>query len=281
MISVVVPCYNAAETLNDQVERLLPQLDAHGGELVLIDNNSTDSTPQLLTELGALQNVVVDSATERQSAAHARNVGVRIATGDLLLFCDADDLVDEQWVANMTEALRTHEVVTGLLEIDELNTETQRRGRGQSAEPASFYGIFPLAHGGNMAVTRTAWDAIGPLDEHLVAGEDIEWSMRAHLAGYSVVRAADAIVHYRYRATAKALWKQGLAYGTFRPEVARRVHLSLGHRISRIAGVRSWAWLAVHAASIVNSERRAQLAWVAGNRLGHIRGSIRSRFMLI
>lgn len=281
MISVVVPCYNAADTLGDQVERLLPQVVEHDAQLVLIDNNSTDSTPELLRELSASTNIVVHSANALQSAAHARNAGVQIAAGDLLLFCDADDLVDENWISQMSMALAEHDVVTGLLEIDELNTPSQRDGRGNSSEPASFYGVFPLAHGGNMAVTREAWDAIGPLDEHLVAGEDIEWSMRAHLAGYSIARAADAVVHYRYRATARALWKQGLAYGTFRPEVARRVHLSLGHRINRLAGARSWAWLIVNATSLMSREGRAQMAWVAGNRLGHIRGSIRSRFLLI
>ena len=281
MISVVIPCYNAATTLSDQVERLLPQVVEHDAQLVLVDNNSTDSTPQLLSELNTSAHVVVESATEFQSAAHARNVGVRIAAGDLILFCDADDLVDDDWVAQMVAALGNHEVVTGLLEIEELNTASQRSGRGRTTDQPTFYGVFPLAHGGNMAVTRSAWDAIGPLDEYLVAGEDLEWSMRAHLAGYSIARATDAVVHYRYRATAKALWTQGLAYGTFRPEVARRVHSSLGHRISRLAGARSWAWLLLNVTSILNSDGRAQLAWVAGNRLGHLRGSIRSRFMLI
>ncbi len=281
MISVVVPCFNAADTLTEQVERLLPQIIDQGGELILVDNNSTDSTPELLEDLGSSSYVVVESATEVQSAAHARNVGVGIAAGDLLLFCDADDLVDDDWVASMAAALETHAVVTGVLETRQFNSESQRKGRGQSNGPAMFYGLFPLAHAGNMAVTRNAWNVIGPLDEQLVAGEDLEWSMRAHLAGFTVERVADAVVHYRYRVSAKALWKQGLAYGTFRPEVARRVHLALGHRINRLAGAKSWAWLIANTRLIAHSEGRAQLAWVAGNRLGHVRGSLRSRFLLI
>ncbi len=281
MISVVVPCFNVADTLQVQVDRLLPQIIEHGGELVLIDNNSTDGTANMLRDLSRSPHIIVDSATERQSVAHARNAGVERASGDLLLFCDADDIVDDSWVEEMVTALEDHPVVTGHLETHSLNGNHQQQARGTSSGPATFYGIFLLAHGGNMGVRRSAWCEIGPLDETLASVEDMEWSMRAHLAGYNVAKAASAIIHYRYRSTPKALWSQGFAYGTFRPEVARRVHQHLGYRVGRLAGAKSWVWLFVHPLSWLSPNGRAQLAWVAGNRLGHLRGSLRSRFILL
>ena len=281
MISVVIPCYNVEATLADQVDRLLPQVIERDAELVLVDNNSNDETPRLLERLSRSEHVVVNAATERQGAAYARNVGVEIASGDLLLFCDADDLVDEGWVATMADALKDSAVVTGQLETASLNTEVQRGGRSHSTDLSTFYGLFPLVHGGNMATTREAWKAIGPLDESMRSGEDIEWSLRAYVAGFDIAKLQDAVIHYRYRSSARDLWKQGLSYGTFRPEIARRAHALLGDRVSRLAGVKSWAWLLLHAPSILSAERRAQLAWVAGNRLGHVRGSFRSRFMLL
>ena len=279
--SIVMPCYNVGDTLNEQLERLLPQIDLTGAELVLVDNNSTDDTPALLNAIQHRDNVTIGSATQAQGAAYARNHGVALARADKLLFCDADDLVSPRWVETMSDALSTNPVVTGALDITELNSEIQQAGRGTGQGPASFYGLFPIAHAGNMGVTRHAWDVIGPLDESLTTGEDMEWSLRAKTSGHDIVRADDGIVHYRYRQTARALWRQGFLYGQFRPEIARRVHASLGQRVPRIAGARSWAWLALNSPRVLRRELRPQLAWVAGNRFGHIVGSIRARFMVL
>lgn len=279
--SIVMPCYNVAETIEAQLGRLLPQIDLTGAELVLIDNNSTDGTPEILRSISDRENVVVGSATAGQSVAYARNAGVSLATADRFLFCDADDLVDANWVDTMTRGLDQHHIVTGRLEAGELNTEAQQAGRGNVSELATFYGLFPLVHGGNMGVTRQAWDAVGPLDESLGSVEDIEWSLRASAVGHRVVRLSDAVIHYRYRQRASDLWKQGLLYGQYRPEIARRTHEQLGIRLNRFAGFRSWAWLVVNIGKICRPDMRPQLAWVAGNRVGQVIGSVKSRYWFI
>lgn len=279
--SIVMPCYNVAATLEEQLDRLLPQIDLTGAELVLIDNNSTDGTSAILSALSSRRNVTVGQATNGQSVAYARNAGVQLAQADHLLFCDADDLVSNAWVTTMSTALATNPIVTGSLDVRELNSEAQQSGRGNTDGPATFYDLFPLAHGGNMGVTRQAWELIGPLDETLGSVEDMEWSMRAKASGHTIVRAQDAVIHYRYRQTAKDLWHQGFLYGQYRPEIARRVNDTLGIRVPRIAGARSWVWLLLNGPRIAQRSFRPQLAWVAGNRLGHLVGSIQARFMVL
>lgn len=279
--SVVMPCYNVADTLPEQLERILPQIDLTGAELVLVDNNSTDGTPEVLNALADRPNVVIGQALDGQSVAYARNAGVRLASSDRFLFCDADDLVDLRWVEQMSNGLDVHSVVTGRLDTHELNTATQREGRGDQSDAPTFYGLFPLAHGGNMGVTRAAWEQIGPLDESLGSVEDIEWSMRARATGHPIVRLSGAVIHYRYRQHASDLWRQGLVYGRYRPEIARRAHDRLGVRVERFAGARSWAWLAINARKIWDPKVRPQLAWVAGNRIGHVIGSIKARFIVL
>ena len=279
--SIVMPCYNVADTIEIQLDQLLPQIDLTGAELVLVDNNSTDETPQILDALAQRENVTVTTATDGQSVAYARNVGVTLANSDRFLFCDADDVVDDSWVHTMTQGLDTHKVVTGRLDAVELNSQTQQAGRGDVSLPPTFYGLFPLAHGGNMGVTRDAWEAIGPLDESLGSVEDLEWSMRAMAVGQPIVRLSNAVIHYRYRERSIDLWRQGLVYGRYRPEIAKRVHGRLGLRVDRFVGARSWAWLAVNIFRIWQSDMRPQLAWVAGNRIGHVIGSVKSRFLVI
>jgi len=78
--SIVMPCYNAADTLTDQLDRLVPQLDLADAELILIDNNSSDETLELARTASADNGrIVVATATDGQGVAYARNAGVALA----------------------------------------------------------------------------------------------------------------------------------------------------------------------------------------------------------
>lgn len=279
--SVVMPCYNVANTLTAQLERLLPQLEVADAELILIDNNSSDLTLDL-AQAAATHNdrIVVATATGGQGVAYARNAGVKLARSDKFLFCDADDLVVHSWVKQMSDALQHHEVTTGSLDVETLNDQAMVKSRGPARRPM-FYNLFPVAAGGNMGVQRAAWDKVGPLDEDLPSLEDMEWSLRASLAGCDIAWLPDARISYRYRTEARKLWSQGFAYGRSRPPIARKLFAETGQRPSIFEGFRSWVWLLVHLPQLVSPNRRAPVAWVAGNRLGQLLGSIESKFLVL
>lgn len=283
--TVVVPCFNVADTIAEQLERLVPQVREADAELILVDNNSSDRTPEVLAAAARDRHVRTASATQRQGASHARNIGVSHARADRLLFCDADDVVGEGWVRTLIDALDEHRIVTGSLDTTSLNTSTLARSRSSrtvdDSGPASFYGIFPVVHGGNMAVRREAWEAVGPLDESLDAIEDIEWALRACASGHSVAHVPEASVAYRYRIAPADLVRQGFRYGRHRPRVARLTFDVIGRRPARFAGLRSWAWLALHLHLIRRDEGRSRLAWVLGNRVGNLYGSLESRFLVL
>lgn len=285
--SVVIPCFNAADTLGAQLEQLLPQVRDAGAEIVLVDNNSSDETPLVLDRYARDPLVTAVRATSRQGASHARNVGVRQARSDRLLFCDADDVVGDGWVRAFLRALDEHTVVSGSLDVRSLNSDALAASREsnsashEDAAASTFYDLFPTVHGGNMAVRRSAWEAIGPLDESLDAIEDIEWALRAQLAGHAIAHQPQALVGYRYRTSPRELWQQGLTYGRNRPRVARMTFEATGQRPPRLTGIRSWAWLASNLYRCRNAEGRAVLAWVGGNRVGNLLGSIDVRFMVL
>ena len=92
VISVVIPTFNRRETL----ERVLPllanqTLPADQYELLLCDSGSTDGTAELLAEL-AIPNLRHIRPTENRGRSGARNAGIRGATGEFVLFTDADIL---------------------------------------------------------------------------------------------------------------------------------------------------------------------------------------------
>jgi len=87
LISVIIPCFNQAKYLEAAVGSIRGQHYDHT-EIILVDDGSTDHTPQVASHLG-LKSIRQDNL----GLAAARNTGIRLARGALLVFLDADDLL--------------------------------------------------------------------------------------------------------------------------------------------------------------------------------------------
>ncbi len=92
LISVVIPAYNYASTLPRAAESVLVQLDDTVAELVVIDDGSTDDTPQVIEALlASWPGRFRALRKENGGLASVRNRGSREARGSYLVFLDADD----------------------------------------------------------------------------------------------------------------------------------------------------------------------------------------------
>lgn len=105
-ISVVVCTYNRAALLEKALRSLFAQkVDPHSYEIVVIDNNSADETPQVVESLKAESPVPLRYFREaRQGNAYARNAGVDHAAGAIIAYMDDDVIADENWIAVMKSA---------------------------------------------------------------------------------------------------------------------------------------------------------------------------------
>ena len=93
-VSVVIPARNAARTLDAQLQALAAQRFPAEWEVLVSDNGSTDATRAVAVEwAGRIPLLRVIDASARPGASAARNLGAAAAHGELLLFCDADDVV--------------------------------------------------------------------------------------------------------------------------------------------------------------------------------------------
>ncbi len=91
MISVILPTYNRAGFLERAMGSVLAQR-CPCGELIVVDDGSTDETPALVARLATTSPIAVRSLhQENRGAATARNTGIAAARGDLLAFLDSDD----------------------------------------------------------------------------------------------------------------------------------------------------------------------------------------------
>ena len=102
-ISVVVPSYNRAQLLPRTLETILAQTSP-AEEIIVVDDGSTDGSPDMVREV--FQGRVRVQVIPNSGDASARNVGVSLATGDLVAFCDSDDLWEPGYLAAMRDLWR-------------------------------------------------------------------------------------------------------------------------------------------------------------------------------
>ncbi len=104
LISVIIPAYNAADTLEFTLDSVFNQIYTHW-EIIVVDDGSTDQTLALTTTLAQshLQLHVLTQVNQGVSAA--RNTGAAQATGDWLLFLDADDWIAPDYLSKLVDVI--------------------------------------------------------------------------------------------------------------------------------------------------------------------------------
>jgi glycosyltransferase involved in cell wall biosynthesis len=99
-VSVIIPVRNGEAFVADAVESVLAQQDV-SAELIVVDDGSTDGTLELLARFA--ERITLDSSKGRGVSA-ARNRGISLAQGELLVFLDADDLLPPHYLARFVDA---------------------------------------------------------------------------------------------------------------------------------------------------------------------------------
>lgn len=100
LISVIVPVFNAESVLGECVNSILNQ-SMSNFELILIDDGSSDNSSVICDYYSHLDQRVRVIHQRNRGAAAARNVGLTIAQGEYLAFCDSDDKVSSSWLSRM------------------------------------------------------------------------------------------------------------------------------------------------------------------------------------
>lgn len=207
--SVIVPVYKQPQGVRHTLESLQAQTGAGSFEVIVVDNDSPDDTGQAaeraLDEL-ALEGRVVRE--ERKGSYAARNRGIEEAGGDVLAFTDADCRPEPAWlIAGLERVENGASRVTGPIRL------TYRKHRPNAYE---FYDARRnllqhryAAHGwaatANLIVCRAALDEVGPFDESLQSGGDLEIGMRFQQAGHRVLWDERAVVWHPARSTLRQL----------------------------------------------------------------------------
>jgi len=281
--TVVVPAHNAADTLGAQLDALARQETSEPFDVLVVDNASTDATAAVAASYDDRLRLRVVEAREGRGVAYARNAGARTASGRVLLFCDADDLVRPGWIEALTRALDgpdAADLAGGPVDVSRINEAAVVASvpvPPMDALPTTMR-YLAYATGANLGVRAEVWEALGGFDETYVGGhEEVDFAWRAQLRGGRIAFVPGAVVDYRLRASLKEAMRQRYGYGRsyaqlysrFRDQPIQRARAR--HEVRVVGG-----FLIEGPRALFSSRRNAWLTGLAWT-LGRWRGGVAYR----
>jgi glycosyltransferase involved in cell wall biosynthesis len=282
-VSVIIPAYNCAKTLGAQLDALRTQATDFPWEIIVVDNGSTDETvPLVQRHQKTAPNLILVHATEKKSTSYGRNVGASNAHGDILLFCDGDDIVAPGWLSAMARALERHEFVVGRVEVQKLNSDVPEK-YGNNGLNDKAYHFLPYAIGCTMGVTRRAFESVGGFSTMCTKCMDVDLSWRLQLAGYSLHEVPEAEVYYRYRTTAWSHWKTAFSFSQAHVALYKRFAVHGAKRSPIRQALRRYKKVLSRLPNIARMTQRERIVWASelGVSLGRIWGSLRYRTLYL
>lgn len=257
-LTVILPCFNGAETIEVQMEALTRQHWPDGWEVVVVNNGSTDRSMEIVEQyrdrLPSLRIVQAhEPGTTRLGVPHSYNTGVKAATGEAFVLCEADDEVADGWLEAMGKALSQHDFVVARLDYRQLNDESiqppYENGEGfQSRGLVTFRWADHVIAASlcGAGLRRSMVEKVGPLSISFPIVHDAEYCWRAQLAGYTPHFEPEAVVHYRLRASARGRFIQGRNWGR---DTTRLEWHYVGRK--SFPAVRHLAWMASYVPRVI------------------------------
>ena len=180
-LSVIIPAYQAEKYIDQAIGTVRQQHWDGQMEIIVVDDGSSDATAARAEALG-----VTVLGKERGGAASARNMGLRASSGSLILFLDADDLLTENALPDLYQALigSNADAVFAMAE-DFVSPElTDAEKAALRPRTAPYGGVLP----GCSLIRRQVFDAVGFFDSTLKSGETVAWQMKLRDSGIPTVQ---------------------------------------------------------------------------------------------
>lgn len=202
-LTVVIPTHNGAKFLRPLLRKL------RAFEVIVVDDGSTDKTPTIVKEFeipGLRQ-------TQRGPAA-ARNAGLRRATTAFIALLDVDDEWNPPHPVPALALLRASDwqIILG-------KTQCLTSDEELVAEPFHTFNL------GSALFRRDVFERVGPFDEALTFGEDLDWFLRAREAGVRIALLDQTTLLYRLH-DRNLIGRAGAAKGG----MMDALHLSIARR---------------------------------------------------
>ncbi len=206
LVSVIIPAYNEVEHINACLSALSEQsFPADKYEVIVVDDGSTDGTTEMVKQFSWVKLICQDN----QGPAAARNNGVKISKGRVILFTDADCQPDFHWVEQLSKPILEGQAI-GVKGIYRTHQD-QLAARFAQIEFEDRYDLlkrrdnidFVDSH--SAGFDKEAYLSVGGFDPHfpVANNEDVDLSYKLSNKGYRMVFNPKAIVYHQHPSTLK------------------------------------------------------------------------------
>lgn len=222
-ITVVIPAYNAAGTIDECLTALANQVCSLPFEVIVVDDGSTDGTADIAA---TYPNVTVITQQNGYAAA-ARNKGIAAAQGDIICLTDADCAPREDWIEQISQPLRDNSDVIGS-KGTYLTKQKSLTARFVQVEYEDKYDLLlpqeniDFIDTYSAAYRRDVLLANDGFDEKFPYLEDQELSFRLAARGYLMRFQPNAVVYHFHRDTVWKYFRTKFVIGYWKAQVVRR-----------------------------------------------------------
>jgi GT2 family glycosyltransferase len=252
--SVIIPAHNAERTIANLVRGCLQQDFApRRYEIIIVDDGSTDDTWAEARQFADSPNVIVVRQPNLGAAA-ARNHGARVASGDVLVFCDSDMVVPPHWLRRLVKAASDPDAgLVGCVYAPAEDLPLAASCMHEEIRRRQIMGPDTPLHIGSftMALRRSLFERVGGFDSDFMRAQDTELSYRVAATGCQSRLLKDLTVHHDHPRTLREWLANQYKQAFWRARTYARYPC-------RTAGDgyscwRDWASLAAAAAAIVTA----------------------------
>ena len=220
---MIVPAYNAADTIGACVKALHQQVDPPAPyEIIVVDNGSSDETGKIAAAAGAT--VIIE---RKKGAAAARNAGIRYAKGEIICLTDADCEPTPTWLQEISQPLLKDAQTVGAKGVY-LTKQRAPVARFIQLEYEDKYDLLPtdrpidFVDTYSAAYNRQILLQNDGFDEAMTFLEDQELSFRLNLRGYQLFFAPNAVVYHQHSDTLLKYFRKKRTIGYWKAQVVRR-----------------------------------------------------------
>lgn len=202
LISAIIPAYNEELYIEKCISSLKNQdLDKSMYEIIVVDNGSTDNTYELAKNMG----IKVLKEPQR-GVTHARNMGAEHASGEILVFPDADCLYPQDWLTRIVNIFKESPSLDALGGTFVFYDATPL---WEKVSVASKRFVYHIA-GGNMAVRKMAFQQVGGFDTRYNIGEELLLELKLRDLKKKVKIDRSLVISYSFRRFKKSFLKLSL-----------------------------------------------------------------------
>lgn len=201
LFSIIIPAYNEEKSLPGCLESLKNQnLPANDFEVIVIDNGSTDQTPNIVKNYGAT--LIVN---KEKNVSGLRNLGAQMAQGEVLAFIDADCTAASNWLTAASKYINNEKVSAwgGVPGVPDDATWVQKSWYNLRKKTEKVLAVEWL-ESMNLFVRKSTFLNLGGFNESLVTCEDVDFSYRLGEQGKIIADQDISVLHLGEAATIKA-----------------------------------------------------------------------------